>query len=291
MPGGVACSIIGYHISRHTENTDSRRTMVLFLNPFRNPRSARTGSNAALLSLCRPRMIARIARVTSLSQSQKCQFSLASSLCQNSQYTRPPKTLPGFSLEGQTCIVTGAARGLGKEFLTAFARSGANGACIDLSLPAATSSIEHITSQVKTSSQSKGINLKPYSCDVTSESQVQSTINQIIKDFGKIDVLVTAAGIVDNVPAEDYSYAKWRKLMDVNLDGSFLCAREVGRHMIQQKNGGSIILVGSMCGDVCVRPQKQAAYNASKAAVIMLAKSLATEYVSHYSTLKCRYTH
>lgn len=93
--------------------------------------------------------------------------------------------------------------------------------------------------------------------------------------------------------------------MDVNLDGSFLCAREVGKHMIEQKvKGGSIILVGSMCGEVCVRPQKQAAYNAvrsstffeilcwkvmlggglilsqSKAAIIMLAKSLATEYVS-----------
>lgn len=92
---------------------------------------------------------------------------------------------------------------------------------------------------------------------------MESTIRQIVKDFGKIDVLVTAAGIVDNVAAEDYSYARWRKLMDVNLDGSFLCAREVGKHMIQQQiKGGSIILVGSMCGEVCVRPQKQAAYNA-----------------------------
>lgn len=59
--------------------------------------------------------------------------------------------------------------------------------------------------------------------------------------------------------------------MDVNLDGSFLCAREVGRHMIQQKvNGGSIILVGSMCGEVCVRPQKQAAYNAVRSSLFLL---------------------
>ncbi|KUL88980.1 hypothetical protein ZTR_06108 [Talaromyces verruculosus] len=186
-----------------------------------------------------------------------------------------------------------AARGLGKEFLTAFAQSGANGACIDLSLPAAISSIEHITSHLS-KSQSE-INLKPYACDVTSETQVESTITQIVKDFGKIDVLVTAAGIVDNVAAEDYSYARWRKLMDVNLDGSFLCAREVGKHMIQQQiKGGSIILVGSMCGEVCVRPQKQAAYNASKAAVIMLAKSLATEWAPHsirVNTLSPGYMH
>ena len=134
-------------------------------------------------------------------------------------------------------------------------------ACIDLSLPAAISSIERITLHLN-KSQSE-INLKPYACDVTCETQVESTITQIVKDFGKIDVLVTAAGIVDNVAAEDYSYARWRKLMDVNLDGSFLCAREVGKHMIQQRiKGGSIILVGSMCGEICVRPQKQAAYNA-----------------------------
>jgi sorbose reductase len=113
-------------------------------------------------------------------------------------------------------------------------------ACIDLSLPAATSSIEHITSQLETPKSEKK-NLKPYACDVTSESQVESTINQIVKDFGQIDVLVTAAGIVDNAAAEDYSYARWRKLMDVNLDGSFLCAREVGRHMIQQKVKGGVL--------------------------------------------------
>lgn len=143
-------------------------------------------------------------------------------------------------------------------------------ACIDLSLPVATSSIEYITSQLETPKSEK-TNLKPYACDVTSESQVESTINQIVNDFGQIDVLVTAAGIVDNVAAEDYSYARWRKLMDVNLDGSFLCAREVGRHMIQQKvNGGSIILVGSMCGEVCVRPQKQAAYNAVRSSLFLL---------------------
>ncbi|KAH8703528.1 hypothetical protein BGW36DRAFT_286761, partial [Talaromyces proteolyticus] len=100
-------------------------------------------------------------------------------------------------------------------------------------------------------------------------------------NFGQIDVLLTAAGIVDNAPAEEYSYERWRKMMSVNLDGTFLCAREVGKHMIKKKVKGSMVLVGSICGHVSVRPQKQCAYNASKGAVIMLAKSLATEWARH----------
>ncbi|KAL1973813.1 hypothetical protein VTN31DRAFT_5373 [Thermomyces dupontii] len=211
-----------------------------------------------------------------------------------SVHTRVPRTLPAFSLEGKTCVVTGAGRGLGKEFLTGFARSGARGACIDLTLASATASVSHIKSHLASlpeksttsSTTEKGenassIDLRPYACDVTKEDQVISTFDQIVRDFGQIDVLVTAAGIVDNVAAEDYSYARWRKMMDVNLDGTFLCAREAGRHMLQRGIKGSIILVGSMSGSICVRPQKQAAYNASKGAVIMLAKSLATEWGPH----------
>lgn len=98
---------------------------------------------------------------------------------------------------------------------------------------------------------------------MTSESQVERTISNIVSDFGQIDVLVTAAGIVDNAPAEEYSYERWRKMLDINLDGTFLCAREVGKHMIEKNvKGGSIVLVGSICGSVCVKPQKQSAYNA-----------------------------
>lgn len=77
-----------------------------------------------------------------------------------------------------------------------------------------------------------------------------------------MDVLVTAAGIVDNVEAENYEYERWRKMLDVNLHGTWLWAREAGRHMLERKIKGSIILVASMSGRICVRPQKQAAYNA-----------------------------
>lgn len=193
--------------------------------------------------------------------------------------SRGLRTLPAFSLEGKTCVVTGAARGLGKEFLTAFALSGAKGACVDLTLPTAQSSVAAILEHVKTTQPGEPPpELKPYACNATLESDVRNTWTQIVKDLGQVDVLVTAAGIVDNVEAENYEFDRWRKMMDINVDGSWLFAREAGRHMLAQQIRGSIILIASMSATICVRPQKQAAYNASKGAIQMLAKSLATEW-------------
>ena len=174
-------------------------------------------------------------------------------------------TLPLFSLEGKTCVVTGAARGLGKEFLTAFALSGARGACVDLSLQGGKDSIKHITEHVASQpsiSSSYTPDLRAYACNVTSESQVQDTWASIVSDFGKVDVVVTAAGIVDNVEAENYAYDRWKKMIDINLNGSFLFAREAGKYWIEQNMKGNLILVSSMSSIICVRPQKQAAYNA-----------------------------
>ncbi|EHY54671.1 D-arabinitol 2-dehydrogenase [ribulose-forming] [Exophiala dermatitidis] len=193
--------------------------------------------------------------------------------------TRTLRTLPQFSLENKTCVVTGSARGLGKEFLTAFALSGARGACVDLSLKDCESSISSISSHVQSTYPNESVpELRAYECNATIESDVKSTWARIVEDFGKVDVLVTAAGIVDNVEAENYDYARWRKMLDVNLDGTFLFAREAGQHMLKYNIQGSIILVASMSATICVRPQKQAAYNASKGAVQMLSKSLATEW-------------
>jgi NAD(P)-dependent dehydrogenase (short-subunit alcohol dehydrogenase family) len=119
--------------------------------------------------------------------------------------------------------------------------------------------------------------LRAYACDVTSESAVQSTFASILADFGHIDVLVTAAGIVDNVAAENYGFERWKNMFDVNVHGSFLFAREAGKYWIGAGKGGNVILVSSMSSMICVRPQKQAAYNASKGAVGMMGRSLCTE--------------
>ncbi|EDN93444.1 hypothetical protein SS1G_09310 [Sclerotinia sclerotiorum 1980 UF-70] len=188
-------------------------------------------------------------------------------------------TLPSFSLEGKTCVVTGAGRGIGKECLTAFALSGARGACVDLSGSIGERSIDHIKSSIKTSNLSYTPDLRPYGCNVASEEAVQETWAKIIEDFGHVDVVVTAAGIVENFEAERYPFDKWKRMMDVNLNGSFLFAREAGKYWIEKKSKGSLILISSMSSMICVKPQKQAAYNASKGAVSMLGKSLATEVV------------
>jgi NAD(P)-dependent dehydrogenase (short-subunit alcohol dehydrogenase family) len=219
-------------------------------------------------------------------------------------HCRTLMTLSSFSLEGKTCLVTGAARGLGKEFLTAFALSGARGACVDLSLQAGQSSVKHITEHISSQPSappSYTPELRAYACDVTSEEQVQETWESVVKDFGKVDVVVTAAGIVENFEAENYEYSRWLKMFDVNVNGSFLFAKAAGRHWIDNEIKGNLILVSSMSSIICVRPQKQAAYNAvcydpptldvrclmvadhcynikqSKAAVSLLGRSLATE--------------
>jgi len=188
----------------------------------------------------------------------------------------------GNNADGKLGLYRGA-RGLGKEIMTAFALSGAKAACIDLVLPAAEAAVESIktevTNHLATHSPDDSVpHLGAYGCDVTSEDQVQKTFAAITHDMGSIDVLVTAAGIVDNVPAEEYSYDRWKKMLDINLNGTFLCAREAGRGMLAEGKKGSIVLVSSMSAFICVRPQKQAGYNASKAAVSLLMKSLATEW-------------
>jgi len=152
----------------------------------------------------------------------------------------------------------------GKEFLTAFALSGARGACVDLSLQGGKDSIKHITEHIAAQDIPSSYipELLPYACDVTSESQVQNTWRSIVKDFGKVDVVVTAAGIVENFEAENYDFNRWKKMIDINLNGSFLFAREAGKYWIDHKLKGNLILVSSMSAIICVRPQKQAAYNA-----------------------------
>ena len=127
-----------------------------------------------------------------------------------------------------------------------------------------------ISTHVSETTSENQSELRPYGCNMANESEVQRYWSQIVMDFGKVDVLVIAARIVDNVEAENYDFKRWRNMMDINVDGTWLFAREAGKPMIQTQIKGSITLVASMpamSATICVRPQKQAAYNASKGAV------------------------
>lgn len=150
-------------------------------------------------------------------------------------------------------------------------------------------------------SASTGIPIKYYNVDVTDEAGVETAVDDVVQDFGGVDILINSAGVAfSNIPAEAYMIDDFEKTVNINLTGSFRVAKAVGRHMIAatpesraasasastsdlepEPADRSIILIASMSGSIVNYPQPQCAYNASKAGVIQLGKSLAAEW--------CRY--
>lgn len=113
---------------------------------------------------------------------------------------------------------------------------------------------------------------------MTNQADVEATLQKISDNFGKLDVVVVNSGIASHGPAEDCTPEQWSKLMSVNLDGAFYTAQAAGR-IFKTQGFGNIIFTASVSAVLVNTPQKQAAYNASKAAVVHLAKSLAVEWV------------
>lgn len=123
--------------------------------------------------------------------------------------------------------------------------------------------------------------------DVSSPESVDAALAQIIQDHGKIDNLVTSAGFTENYDAISYPYDRIKKLWGVNVDGTYLFAVGVAKHLMQRKSPGSIIMIGSMSGSIVNVPQPQAPYNAAKAAVRHLAASLAVEWAHAGIRVNC----
>ncbi len=181
--------------------------------------------------------------------------------------------LPEFSLEGRTAIVVGGARGLGLEILHALAAAGANVAAVDMLA-------EQAREATVQAARDFGVRTVARGADVTRQDQIARAFAEIEDALGPVDVLMSAAGIAQVGVAEELSVDEWRRVIDVNLTGMFICAQAAGRRMIA-RGKGSIILMGSMSGSIVNHPQKQSCYNVSKAGVIMLAKSLATEWAPY----------
>lgn len=180
---------------------------------------------------------------------------------------------PESALHGCVAAVTGGARGLGLEMTRALAQAGADVAVVDRLEDQARESARQV-------GQESGRRAASYAVDVTDAPAVDGTFRQIEHDLGRIDILVGAAGIVENIPAEEYPPDRWRKIIDVNINGLFFSAQAAARGMIERRSG-SIVLIASMSGSIVNRPQKQAAYNVSKAGVIMMARSLAAEWAAY----------
>ena len=182
------------------------------------------------------------------------------------------KILERFSLKDKVTIITGGARGLGKAMALSLAQAGSNMVIVDLDLEAA--------QQTATALAAEGVRTLALKADVTNQAGVDEMVDELMRQFGRIDVLFNNAGIAQWVNAEEMSLNDWKRIMSVNLDSVFIMSRAVGKVMIRQQRG-SIVNTSSMSGVIVNTPQSQAAYNVSKAGVIMLTKSLAFEWAKH----------
>ena len=165
-----------------------------------------------------------------------------------------------FRLDGKTALVTGAAQGIGFEIAKGLSEAGAKVIIADLNPETG----EAAASSIGGSFQR---------LDVTDSGAVQGLAARL----SSVHILVNNAGIVRNTPAEKTPDDDWKAVMDVNLNGVFWCCREFGKRMLDA-GSGSIVSTASMSGLISNHPQPQAAYNASKAAVIHLTRSLAGEW-------------
>jgi NAD(P)-dependent dehydrogenase (short-subunit alcohol dehydrogenase family) len=185
-----------------------------------------------------------------------------------------------FALTGKTAVVTGGARGIGKVVAGHLAMMGADIALVDLLQDEMNQTAEAIAKEY-------GVNVRAYVCDVTKPEQVELTVGKIAGDFGGLDILFNNAGICQHKAALDVSPAEWTKIFDVNVNGVFYMAAAFAKKLIALRRPGSIINTASMSGTIVNVPQEQASYNASKAAVVHLTKSLAVEWARHNIRVNC----
>ncbi|MGA2119426.1 MAG: glucose 1-dehydrogenase [Bryobacteraceae bacterium] len=176
-----------------------------------------------------------------------------------------------FSLRDRVAVVTGAGRGIGFEIACALADVGASVVIAEIE--------ESSGKQAARTFAEAGCRAEFHHLDVTDSAAVEEAAAAINARYGKVDILVNNAGYANNIGAEVYSDEEYYRLMRINLDGVMFCCRSFGKRM-KQAGGGSIVNIGSMSGIIVNKPQPQAPYNASKAAVHMLTKSLACEWAS-----------
>lgn len=197
-----------------------------------------------------------------------------------------------FDLSGKTAIVTGGVGILGKQFCSILAEYGANIAVVDIQPETAATFAAELEALY-------GVKASGIFCDITNPESVQKMVRDVVDTFGRIDILHNnAAGKSNNLshffaPFEEYELSQWDQIMDINLGGMFLVAKYVGKFMVEQNKGGSIIQTSSIYG--IMGPDNRiyegsfylehqintpAVYSASKSAVIGLTKYLATYWAN-----------
>jgi 3-hydroxybutyrate dehydrogenase len=173
-------------------------------------------------------------------------------------------------LSGKVAVITGAASGIGKEIALAFAREGAKVAIADLDQQAARQAASEIDPALQ---RALGLAM-----DVSDETQVEAGMAKVCDTFGRLDVLISNAGVQIVAPLVEFELAEWRKLLSIHLDGAFLTTRAALRQMYRQ-GSGSIIYIGSVHSKEA-SPLK-APYVTAKHGLVGLAKVLAKEGAAH----------
>ncbi len=180
---------------------------------------------------------------------------------------QPASVLDAFRLDGKVAVVTGGNRGLGRAFAAALGQAGAR-----VAIAARDSGLTRDVAQE--------LGVLGVDADVTDRGSVEAMLERVTSQLGPVDVLVNNAGTCFHRPALEVPAEEWRQVFDVNVDGLWHCSQVVGAQMVDRATG-VIVNIGSISALIVNRPQMQPAYNASKAAVHQLTKSLAAEWAPH----------
>ncbi|OZB59896.1 MAG: 3-hydroxybutyrate dehydrogenase [Lysobacterales bacterium 14-68-21] len=175
------------------------------------------------------------------------------------------------SLQGKVALVTGAASGLGKAIATRYAKEGAAVAICDINQQAADATAAEI---VAAGGRAIGIAM-----DVTDEATVDAGTDKVVETFGALDILVSNAGVQIINPIDQFSYADWKKMLAIHLDGGFLTTRAALRHMYKGDRGGVVIYMGSVHSHLASK--LKAPYVTAKHGLLGLARTLAKEGAPH----------
>jgi NAD(P)-dependent dehydrogenase (short-subunit alcohol dehydrogenase family) len=177
--------------------------------------------------------------------------------------------LDSFGLAGRVAVVTGGNRGLGRAYGRALGEAGARVAVLARDTDRSAETVEELAAS--------GIEARAFRADVARRGDVDRAVDEIVTAFGRVDILVNNAGACIHRPALEVTEAEWHQVMEINVTGVWHCCQAFGRHMAD-RGGGTIVNIGSISAMIVNRPQWQPAYNASKAAVHQLTRSLAAEW-------------
>lgn len=183
-----------------------------------------------------------------------------------------------FKLNNKVALITGAGQGIGRAFAHALGEAGASVAIVDINFKKA----QIVTEELR----SKGVRSIAVETDVTKKDSCKKMVETVVSQLGGLHIAVNNAGINKNSAAEDTTEQDWDLTFDLNTKGVFLCCQEEGKHMLSQ-GYGKIINTASMATLLVPHPQKQIAYNASKAAVVKITQTLGTEWADRGLNVNC----